>query len=409
MWEARGVALGLAMACVVCLPTAAQATERLPKRIANAEKGDVITVPAGVTLLKRPLELPSGVTLEGESARRSVLQIDPRYISRFSYNFAVRPEPGARNVTVRDLTIDGGLTPGAVMPPNAGGGLKAGDKWKISGVTFTDINYFKLWLYEISGTTAEDNTFTGTPGVTGQNDNIGGGRSRNLTIRDNTFTPTSTGSAIDILRSTRLTVSGNTLTGSDAGEKSLFLEGVTNSEVSGNTVRGGSITIKSDRGYTPFGDLTNPRGVMVTDNTVTDSPMAGITIIYTDAKRGATMGGANTIRGNTIRDAGRAGIVTVHCAATTDRPDVIADNRIDGAFIVPGAWNTGCGTVGPAGIGVTGGDGTSVTGNTIADTRGTLSAGLWFGTLDGDIPVTNPVEKANKVSPGLVKAHYVVR
>ena len=406
----RGVrATILAGACVPGLLGVAHAAppDNPARALARAEPGDVVTLGARTYLLNRPLEVPRGVTLEGAKSGRTILRINTKKIANFAYDFAVRPRGKAVDVTVKDLTIDGGLRAGESLPENTGGGLKSGDRWTITNVTFTNINYFKVWLYEISGATVRGNTFTADPGVRGRNDNIGGGRSARLLIDDNTFTASSTGSAIDLLRSRRIRIQDNTLNGTPDAERSMFLEGVTDSVVSGNTIRHGAVTAKSDRGYSAYGDLTNPANIRITGNRISDSPEAGIAVVYASAKRGQSAGGANVVSGNTITRSGRDAIVMLHCAPTTLAPDRIARNTISDAFTVAEYWSTGCGIVGPSAIAVTGGFGTVVRANTVTDTRRGLVAAVWFGANGVKVQQADGTESGTITSPGLPAAHYV--
>lgn len=377
------------------------------RALARARPGEVVTLGARTYVLNRPLEVPRGVTLAGAKSGRTTLRINTERIANFAYGFAVRPRGNAADVTVKDLTIDGGLRAGETLPENHGGGLKSGNRWTITNVTFTNINYFELWLYEISGAVVTGNTFTADPGVVGRNDNIGGGRSANLVINDNLFTPAATGSAIDLLRSRRIRIRNNAIDGTADAERSLFLEGVTDSVVSGNTISHGAITAKTDRGYSAYGDLTNPANIRISGNTISDSPEAGIAVVYSSAKRGQSAGGGNVVVGNTITRSGRDGIVMLHCAQTALASDRIARNVISDAFTTADYWSTGCGIVGPSGIAVTGGSGTVVRDNAVLDASQRLLAAVWFGADRSPVPPADGTESGTVTSPGLPPTHYV--
>ena len=190
------------------------------RQVARARPGDTITLPAGVTTLDRPLAVPRGVTLQGDR-RGTVLRIARRAADAFGYSFMIGPSEDSRNVTVRDISLDGSRSRG--IPDNSGGGIKAGPSWTISGIHLSNMSYFKIWVYRVADVEVRRNVFDASFGVSSGHDNIGGGRSRRVTLGSNTFDASTRGNAIDLVAPRDVTIADNTVTGAPGREHSCLL------------------------------------------------------------------------------------------------------------------------------------------------------------------------------------------
>ncbi len=363
-----GATSAVAVAQQIDVPAGAS-TAKIQKALNKSGPSDTVRLAAGTFSLTKPLKVPAGVNLRGAGVKRTTLRLHRPAVERFSYNFMVRPKGKARGARVADLTVDGNRPASGVLPVNTGGGVKAGDGWTIENIRFVDINYFKLWIYKVSDVTARNNVFATGSGSSGRNDNIGGGRSENILIAGNTFAADAVGNALDIIRSSGVVFTGNTVKASPTATRSVVMEGVVDSEVSDNVIINGSITAQTDREYGGKEPLTNPRSIRITGNRVSGAPAAGIAVVYDTVRRGYTPGGDVLISGNLVSDTGRSGIAVLHCSDVADAPDRIVGNRIENPFAASRAdWGTGCGTVGSSAISVIGGRSTTVADNIIVET-----------------------------------------
>lgn len=374
---------------------AADATAPINTALASLPAGWTLQLGAGTYRVAKPIVLPAMVTLTGVGMDSTRLLLDRRNWSNFGYSFVVVPgAAGAGGATVRNLTVDGNRVAvdsvGASTTPtaNAGGGIKLGNSWTVTGVRLSNLNYFKLWAKDITGGTISNCQFAdlGT-GVSGGNDNIGGGNAKSLKITGNTFTARSIGNSIDLLRSANLTISGNVITGTASNPHNMYLEGVTDSIVSGNTLTASSISVQSNGNYASATEVVNPRNVTVTGNTITDPAVQGISLRY-DATRGtATTGGANAITNNTITRPGTVGVVVMAAAnGLVTSGDQISTNTVTDPFARGGSsWNCGYGVTAASGIVVAVAAGSDVSGNKVTDTRATSTtkAAVQFGISSG--------------------------
>lgn len=337
-------------------------TQQYVQNQLNAHKK--VVLPGGTIVLTEPILVPKGRVLRGsrDPGNPTVFAVPRKHWKNFPYNFAVRPEtPDSSGVTISHITVDGnpGRDPGAGKPStrNEAGGVKVADGWTVEHSTFVNINYFKVWVYKVEGVTISQNVFDATrPSLSGVNDNVGGGRSREVTVNGNVFTADTRGNAVDIIRSRNVTVSGNV----SEGGRSVYLEGVVDSAVEGNTVYGGNITIRSDVHYPSrvAGEprtVTLPREVTVEGNRIVDPATYGIGVVYETVNEDAGetftgKGGGNVVRGNTIVRSGTVPIFVSSCVNDSRLlPDTVSGNVVDGEWVTPGvpSWNSGCGVFYP--------------------------------------------------------------
>lgn len=370
---------------------AADAAATISSALKTAKPGTRVHLPAGTYRVSTTLAVPAGVTLSGAGMDSTRLVLDRRSWKNFSYSYVVTPANGSTGATVRDLTVDGNRVAvdsvGADSAPaaNQGGGIKAGSGWTVTRVRLSNLNYFKVWVKGVQGVTVSDSRFEDLgKGQSGGNDNIGGGDgARDVTITGNQFTEKSVGNSIDFVRAQGIRVIGNTISGTAAAPHNLYLEGVTDSEVRGNTLTASSISIQSNANYTSHTEVINPRNITVAANTVTGAASQGISVRY-DIPKGTTLtGGANTIRDNTVQGAGVAGIIIFAAAdGLVTSPDAIVGNRVDNAFSqgTPN-WNCGYGVSSAAGIVVGAAVGTDVAANTVTESRaaGGTKVGIQYG------------------------------
>lgn len=380
-------------------PAPGDKTTRIARQISQAAPGATVRLPAGTVVLRRPLDVPRGVTIEGDP-RGTVLRLDPAAADLFSYSFMIRPAgSGATGVRVRNLTLDGSNSEG--VPDNTGGGIKVGSGWRVSGVHFSDLSYFKLWIRSVREVTATGNVFDGALGRSGGNDNIGGGRSADIRIVGNTIAAGARGNAIDLVNSDRVQIRDNVIVGTPAIEHSVFLEGGRKSVIDGNSLTNSSITVQSDVDYGDRSRTHNPAVTTVSDNSVTGAPGHGIALKYEGSSRALLPGGGNQITGNRVVDSGRTGIVLLNChEGSAAGSDVIADNLVVNPFADGEAqWNTGCGTVPASGIAVTGGSARLVD-NEVADDRSrpVTMWGLFLGAAQSPVPLGSVVQSGNSAT-----------
>lgn len=381
-----GAILGCSGLALAAPPAAADPLD-LGAAVAALQPGGQLVLPSGVFEVRAPLKLPAGATLRGAGST-TVLRLSRANWDQFHYGFAIVPAPGADGVSVAALTIDGNRTnhsgTGANPPANAGGGIRAGNGWTISGVRLTNINYFPVWVHHVDSVRITGSTFDADRGSTGGKDNIGGGRSSNVEIAGNTFAVTAVGNAVDLVGGHDISITGNRITGTAGREHSVYLEGVRDALVKSNRINHGSIAVSTDASYEGVRRPVNPAGIRIAANTVTNSPAAGITITYSGSETGKRLyrGGGNRITGNDVRASGLSGIAIIHCVeSATSSPDQIVNNTVTDSFTRGDAtWGTGCGTVAASGITVTAGQGTVITGNAVVATqRASVDFGIYLG------------------------------
>jgi len=392
-----------------------------------------VFLPAGRYTLKKPLSLPPNVNLRGSGMTDTTLVIAPGSQANFVYSFIVRPDSVAAPVAgstnlVSDLAVNGnckagaGLTDEAVPPAvacdhsagdNAAGGVSAGNRWTIQHVRFTNLEYFKLWIRGTTGVRVIDNRFDNRGGAgSGDEDNIGGGgNATDTVVSDNQFDGTQLGNALDFTNAKGLVFRHNTVYTDPAmltrfnrpDNGSVYLEAVTDSEVSDNLLNGGHLVLKTNVGYTPTGtnkDVTNPARTVVRGNRIVGSYWAGITVGYNDYRDADNSygrvdaavdpadltnhtlwsGGGNLITDNTIENPTESGILVYGCLdAAKSTADTIAGNTVTGAGQRrTTSYSTGCGTFDSAGIGLSVGRGDRIYGNVVVGPPTT-----WYGVQIG--------------------------
>ena len=414
-------------------PALSGAVAAAAARSSSAAPGTVF-LPPGVYTMRKPLSLPPNVNLRGSGMTATTLLIAPGSHAAFGYSFLVRPDGTAAAVAdstnlVSDLAVNGnckagaGLSTDAVRPAaacdhgagnNVGGGISAGDRWTVQHVRFTNLEYFKLWIRGTTGVRAVDNRFDNLGGAgSGDEDNIGGGgNAADTLVSDNQYDGTQLGNAFDFTNARGLTFRRNTVYTDPrmldwfdrVDNGSVFLEAVTDSEVSDNLLNGGHIVLKTNVGYTPTGtnkDVTNPARNIVRGNHLRGSYFAGITVGYNDYldPDGTTgrvdaavdpadttnhtlwSGGGNQIVGNVITGPDQGGILVYGCyEAAKSVPDTIVGNTVENASAAGAAYSTGCGTFDSAGIGLSIGRGDRIHGNHV--TGGDVPS-TWYGVQIG--------------------------
>ncbi|MEU7907600.1 glycosyl hydrolase family 28-related protein [Actinoplanes sp. NPDC049118] len=397
-----------------------------------------VFLPAGVYTLTKALNLQPNVNLRGAGMTDTTLVIAPGSHANFKNSFLVRPEFGATPVAgstnlISDLAVNGSCKAGAgltdeVVPPavacdhgagnNAGGGVSAGDRWTIRHVRFTNLEYFKLWIRGTTGVRAVDNRFDNRGGAgSGDEDNIGGGgNATDTVVSDNQFDGTQLGNALDFTNAKGLVFRNNTVYTDPAmltrfsrpDNGSVYLEAVTDSEVSDNLFNGGHIVLKTNVGYTPTGtnkDVTNPARNIVRGNRIVGSYFAGITVNYNDYKdpdgsigrsdayvdpadltnHTLWSGGGNVITGNIIENPAESGVLVYGCfEAAKTAADTITGNVITGVGQRgTSSYGTGCGTFETVGVGLSAGRGDKIYGNVVSGGTNT-----WYGVQIGSRTAT---------------------
>ncbi|MEV6600322.1 hypothetical protein AB0M36_26245 [Actinoplanes sp. NPDC051346] len=413
--------------------------------------GTVVTPAVPATVLLRegtysvtlPLKLPPNVNLRGASIKTTAIKIDDSAPwSNFSYNFMVRPSvnidldnpdpsPGSVNA-VSDLTLNGrcikgkgaysetgskeptildtksGCESDATTQNNAGGGLKAGHRWTIQQVRFTNFNYFRLWVIKTRDVHIIDNRWDNWGGAgSGDEDNIGGGSGNTGTvIEHNQFDQTIRGNTFDFTHAENVTFRNNKVVANRyyadlrkvAGYGSVYLESVVGGTVSDNDLKGANIVLDSNSGYLHEGenlDVTNTRDVVVTRNRIRDTFNTAVTANYDDYTNGPAHtrypGGNNTITDNVITNTAKSAIL-INGSNTADKnaPDTITGNLITNVGLDTSSTSySGYDHVGIA-IGI--GNGDKVHHNTIVDDQEwpTTWYGMQIGSSGSDkIAVTN--------------------
>jgi trimeric autotransporter adhesin len=386
---------------------------------AAVRAGTVVLVPPGTYLLGRPLRLRAGQTLAGAGMARTTLLLSWAQLANFPFDYVISPEGAtATDVTVRDLTVDGGrrkkacadgaYTGGCVH--NRGGGISVGTRWTVTQTRFTGLNYFKLWICDATDVRILDNRWDNrAPGTgSGGEDNIGGGCATNgITLAGNRFDDTLVGNVIDLARASGVRVTGNV-----SLKGSVFLEGVTDATFTRGVILGGGLNVLSNAGYDSAAQYGNhnPTGVSVTDNRI-ENAVWGINLRYSD-RPGVTNrpGGGNVIARNTVTGAARVAILVTACQPTArTRPDTVTDNVVvDAGTDAAATYNSGCALLEPVGIAVAAGSGDTVTGNTVTDTRtpALTRYGISLGARYAP-PTDRTVLRDNRVTgvPGGVEYH----
>ncbi|MDQ1248295.1 MAG: hypothetical protein QG597_2667 [Actinomycetota bacterium] len=388
---------------------AADAAAPLNATLAKLPAGWTMNLPAGTYRVARPVQVPAKVTIAGAGMDSTRLLLDRRNWTKFGFSFVVTPAAGSINSTVRDLTIDGNRVAvdsvGAALAPaaNQGGGIKTGNGWTVQRVRLSNLNYFKVWAKDVTGVKVLGNKFEDLgAGVSGGNDNIGGGGVTGVVMTGNHFTTRSVGNCIDFVRGSRLTIANNRIEGTSRNPHNLYLEGVTDSTISANTLAFSSISVQSNGSYASATEVLNPRGVTVTGNSITDPAVQGISLRYDLTRGTTTTGGGNAIVNNTITRPGTVGVITMAAAnglvTTADR---IVGNTVTDAFARGTAnWNCGYGMTQPAGISVGVAQGTEVSANKIIETRPTplTKVGVQYGIASTrGIKVTTTTVTPNSV------------
>ncbi|MBT8227013.1 MAG: hypothetical protein KJO75_16165, partial [Dactylosporangium sp.] len=405
----------------------------------------------GGYVLAHPLLVPPNVNVRGSGITATTVLLAPAAWSNFGYSFLVKPDgtvsAGSTNL-VSDLTVNGNCKIGAgapdpqIAPVNAcdlgaarnyGGGIKAGDRWTVRQVRFTNLNYFKLWIAGTSDAHAIDNRFDGWGGAgSGDEDNIGGGANAIGTVLDhNQFDATIRGNSVDFTNASEVTITHNTVHAtreylafrgvSDYG--SIYLEGVTSSTVAANVLSGAHLVLQSNSRYDHSGNnvnVTNAKAIAVTDNQIIDSFHTGITVVYDDYAGDphvALKGGANVFTGNAITRPTLSGILIVGCVADPaapvemqDQPDTLTGNTITNAgYGGSTSFSTGCGTFDTTGIGTSIGDGDLVYDNTIVDDQAapTTWYGIHIGARNGqtaprNMVLTDPTDQSTNTASGVI-------
>nr|WP_306206813.1 glycosyl hydrolase family 28-related protein [Actinoplanes sp. RD1] len=420
-----------------------------------------VALQEGTYQLSKGLRLPPNVSLRGAGIAKTVLLADPTSNwKNWSYSFIVRPTDdkvaGSSNL-VSDLTVNGNCRTGAgdfddaTMPgrpgelcdfrttlgasTNTAGGISAGDRWTVRQVRFTNLEYFKLWINYATGVRIVDNRWDNRGGAeSGDEDNIGGGgRNDGTVIENNQFDATINGNSFDFTNAIRTVVRGNIVRTTPAVAKArgvdeygnMYFEGVVGGTVSGNTLEGSHIVLKSNAGYAHTGnnkDVTNPRDMVVTGNTILDSHTVGVAVAYddyTDAD-GTTgtlggwddfssvdtdhvvrAGGNNVVRDNVIERSGETGIIVYGMTGTKNAADTITGNRIvDAGFGGSTAYSTGAGYFDTSGIGLSVGAKDVISGNTIIDDQAhpTTWYGVQLGVRKGSAKPTYTTVTGNTTS-----------
>lgn len=377
-------------------------TSRLQTAVDQVGAGGTVLLSAGTFVLSRPLRVPATTRLAGVGSKLTTLTMKSGAWSNFGYSYLVMPKtigPGqSTGVVVQDITINGGRTPGPgiappVMPPeNSGGGIRLGDNWTVTRSRFTNLNYFNVWLEDVSNVSVTSCTFDDLAGDSFGNDLIGGGGVRGATVKGNTVHATATGNSLDLLRSTGISYQNNKVGGSVGKQHGVYFEGVTSSTISGNTLTASSISVQSDSQYSSTTAATNPRAVTVSGNVIQNPPEQGISVRYDTHVGGQSTGGGNIIKNNQVTGAGTAGVVIFAAAnGLVSQGDQIIANTVTEPFSNGQAeWNMGYGITRSAGIVVGVGAGTRINYNKVVDTaaNGSISHGIELGLRSGgNVPV----------------------
>ncbi|GGQ69813.1 carbohydrate binding domain-containing protein [Couchioplanes azureus] len=397
---------------------------------------ETVLLSEGTYSVTWPLQVPPNVNLRGSGIKTTAIKIaDSAPWGNFNYNFIVRPSvnidltnpdpaPGSVN-TVSDLTLNGrclkgkgdfsetGSTEPTILPDaqfptgcesnwdterNAGGGIKAGHRWTVQQVRFTNFNYFKLWVTKTRDVHIIDNRWDNWGGAgSGDEDNIGGGgQNTGTVIEHNQWDQTIRGNSFDFTHAKNVTFRNNKVVANRyyanlrkvEAYGSVYLESVVGGVVSDNDLKGANIVLKSNANYKPHEgenlNVTNTRDIVVTRNRIRDTFDNGITANYDDYRdvvkaHTVAPGGNNTITDNVITNAGKAGIMIGGVAnAHKDAPDTITGNVITNVGMDGETYYAGYDPVGIA-IGI--GKGDKVHHNTIVDDQERPTT--WYGMQIG--------------------------
>jgi hypothetical protein len=407
---------GCANAAALGVPTdgATDAWPRLQGLASRLASGDTLYLPAGTYRISQPLRMPSRSRLIGAGKRQTTLLLDRRSWANFSYSFMVtsrRTDGGMTSgVTVADLTVNGnrsnvdpedGTPDGAA---NAGGGIKAGSSWTVTRVRFTNLNYFKMWVYQVSQVTVRGCQFDALGGSASLNDNIGGGQSRGVLVEGNLIDASATGKAVDLVRSSNVVITRNVVNGVPGSSHAINLEGVSGATVSRNIISHAGISVRSESAYQFAAPVHNPSKVVIRDNVVKDAPGPGISIQYDTSAHGQLPGGGNTVSGNTVSRAALAGVAVVGCGPDeVAAGDVLSRNWVVDPFTSGWTrWDTGCGSFDPVGIAISAGVGDQVTDNAVRDTRQPALTywGISLGAYNGQATLSIAAMSGN-TAPGV--------
>jgi trimeric autotransporter adhesin len=409
------LAASVALAATMAVPAAVDVsgTVTTPARPATVFLG------AGTYVLGRPLLLPPNVDLRGSGITATTVLLAPESWGNFHYSFLIKPDgttsAGSANL-VSDLTVNGSCKKGAGAPdpriapvktcdlgadPNHGGGVKAGDRWTVRQVRFTNLNYFKLWIAGTTDARAVDNRFDSWGGAgSSDEDNIGGGsNSVGTVVEYNQFDETMRGTGIDFTNASGVTIGHNTIHATrqylafrgvdDYG--SIIMEGVTSSTIADNVLYGSHLVLQSNSRYDHSGNnknVTNARSTTVSGNQIVDSFQTGITVVYDDyvdetAPHARANGGLNVLADNEIIHPTLSGILIISCGAgIQDAADTITANTItDAGFGGSTSFATGCGTFDTTGVGIATDVTDLVYGNRVIDDQATPTT--WYGVHIG--------------------------
>ncbi|MEI2762593.1 hypothetical protein [Methanothrix soehngenii] len=247
-----------------------------------------------------------------------------------------------------------------------------GDGWTVSRVRFANLNYFKVWAKSVSDVVVEDSRFEETGnGVASGNDNIGGGAVTRGVVRGNFFAATARGNAIDLVARRRIVFERNQIVGTAKAPHNVYLEGATDSSVSGNTLRNSSINIQSNSGYSSARRVVNPSRVTVEQQCRRRSGSPGHLAAVRPGSGGTAAAGGNRIVRNQVVRSRVAGIIVMAAAdGLVSTADEVVANRVEDPF-AGGAdeWNCGYGVAGAAGIVIGVARGSDVSGNIVSDLR----------------------------------------
>ncbi len=388
---------------------AVDATTTLQSALSRALPGSVVAVGAGAYLVSEPLTVPAGVTLVGAGMDQSRLVYSSAAAAAAPHTFMIAPAAGVGEgrTGVRGLTLDGShVAPDQeAKTPTGVGGISAGDGWVIDNVRLSNLGYFKVWANAVSDVTIRGSRFEDTgAGASSGHDNIGGGEVTNVTISANTIAASAKGNAIDLVRSSGVTLADNRVEGTATAPHNVYLEGVTDSLVTGNVLSGSSISVQSNAQYTDHQVVINPARVVVTGNTISDTAAQGISVRYDSPRAGeaSANGGGNTVSNNTISRTGVAGIAIIaEQAGLAVSPDYISANTITDAFTRgTDTWNTGYGITSAAGIVMGAGAQSQLADNEVRNTgSGAARYGVQVG-LDSNRAVPASVQGAETTTVG---------
>jgi hypothetical protein len=369
--------------------------------------GGIVYLPDGVYRIGTALSLPADVHLVGAGIDVTTLKGIP---AASGLPFLIQPtSQQASNYprcTVSNLTLDGNLRAGG-WTANQGGLLMVGDHWLVERVRFYDSNYFKLWINKTSHVTVRKCLWQATGG---SNDNIGGGASTNILLEDLFFDTDISGNVLDVVGGSGYTLRGFYV----AAQKSVFLEGVTDSIVENSYLHG--VGLKHDGGYGHQG--RNPRNNRILNNWFDGQNGAannGFDLVYaSSATVPITTGGGNRILNNRFTNYAKVGMYKSETKAagtpeTQRGGDICAFNVIENSnFDGTNTWGTGTGTFANAGIVWNAGNGDIVAFNHANDNRNeiqkvTLSGDPSGGTFTLTYGVNTTTDIAYNAQPETVR------